>query len=78
MKNEKDNSQLNCTGVLEGLKNLEETFLMMRLGNKAIHEAREENHRLGLPNIFSRRNGKLYFEYLDGTITQEVPDCYKL
>ena len=76
MKTEKDYTLLNYTQALERLEILEETFLIMRIGSKALREAHKENHRLGLPNIFSR-NGKVYFEYPNGTITQEAPDCFK-
>ena len=27
---------------------------VIRIGNRAVHQAQEENHRLGLPNIYSR------------------------
>ena len=38
-----------------------------RIGNFAVRQAREENHRLGLPNIYSR-NGKIIYEMPDGEI----------
>ncbi len=76
MKTEKDYHQLSHSGALERLKSYEITFLISRIGSKALCEAHEENHRLGLPNIFSRK-GKVYFEYPDGTITQEAPNCFK-
>ena len=37
-----------------------------------MERAQEENRRLGIPNAYSR-NGTLYFELLDGSITQENP-----
>ena len=43
---------------------------MTRIANKAAHQAQEENRKLGIPNAFSR-NGILYFELPDGTITRE-------
>ena len=43
-----------------------------RIGNRGVHEAQEENRRLGLPNVYSH-NGKLYYELPDGTITTESP-----
>ena len=43
-----------------------------RIGSRALREAHEENHRLGLPNIFTR-NKNLYFEMPDGTITTDNP-----
>jgi len=43
-----------------------------RIGTEAVKRAQEENRRLGIPNAYSR-NGTLYFELPDGTITQEDP-----
>lgn len=44
-----------------------------RIGNNAVRRAQEENHRLGLPNIYSR-NGKLIYEMPDGEIiVKEMP-----
>lgn len=39
----------------------------VRIGNRAVREAQAENHRLGLPNIYSR-NGKIVYEMPDGEI----------
>ena len=44
----------------------------IQIGNKAVHEAQEENRKLGIPNVYGR-NGKIYFEMPDGTITTESP-----
>lgn len=38
-----------------------------RIGNRAARQAREENHRFGLPNIYSR-GGKIIYEMPDGEI----------
>ncbi len=38
-----------------------------RIGNRAVSQAQEENHRLGLPNIYSR-NGKIIYEMPNGEI----------
>jgi hypothetical protein len=43
-----------------------------RIGTDAVERAQKENRRLGIPNAYSR-NGTLYFELPDGTITQEDP-----
>ena len=48
------------------------TLKIARIGSRALREAHEENHRQGLPNIFTR-NKKLYFEMPDGTITTDNP-----
>lgn len=39
----------------------------VRIGNRAVREAQEENHRLGLPNIFWR-NGRIVYEMPNGEI----------
>ena len=51
---------------------LRETMELKRVGTQSAREAQEENRRLGIPNAYSR-NGTLYFELPDGTITQEDP-----
>lgn len=51
---------------------LKEMVELKRIGTRAAREAQEENRRLGIPNAYSR-NGTLYFELPDGTITQEDP-----
>ncbi|MDQ3712394.1 MAG: hypothetical protein M3388_09270 [Acidobacteriota bacterium] len=38
-----------------------------RIGNRAVRQAQEENHRLGLPNIYSR-NGNIIYEMPNGEI----------
>lgn len=38
-----------------------------RIGNRAARQAQEENHRLGLPNIYWR-NGKIVYEMPNGEI----------
>ena len=44
-----------------------------RIGQNAIRKAREENRRLGLPNV-DEREGKLIFEMPDGEIiVKEIP-----
>lgn len=45
---------------------------MMRIGNKAVQKAREENKQMGQPNVFFR-NGIIYYELPDGTITTQSP-----
>lgn len=40
--------------------------------SRAIKKAVEENRRLGLPNVFSK-NGKIYFELPNGTLTTTNP-----
>ncbi|HET6569803.1 MAG TPA: hypothetical protein VFG50_17690 [Rhodothermales bacterium] len=43
-----------------------------RIESRAVHKAQEKNRRLGILNAYSR-NGVLYFELPDGTVTQEDP-----
>lgn len=38
-----------------------------RIGNRAVRRAQAENHRLGLPNIYSR-NGRIIYEMPNGEI----------
>ncbi len=45
----------------------EQTMEIIRIGNRAVRQAQEENHRLGLPNIYSR-NGKIIYELPNGEI----------
>jgi len=51
---------------------LREMIELKRIGTQSAWKAQEENRRLGIPNAYSR-NGTLYFELPDGTITQEDP-----
>jgi hypothetical protein len=45
----------------------EKALEYQRIGNRAARQAQEENHRLGLPNIYSR-NGKIIYEMPNGEI----------
>ncbi len=50
-----------------------ELFLRIgRIANRAVRKAREANRKAGLPSVGSR-NGRLYWEMPDGTITMENP-----
>jgi len=51
---------------------LKEVGKLLQIGNRAVAKAREENLRLGLPNVYSK-NGRLYFELPDGRITDQLP-----
>ena len=51
---------------------IREMLELKQVGTQAAREAQAENRRLGIPNAYSR-NGTLYFELPDGTITQEDP-----
>ena len=55
----------------------EKALEYQRIGNRAVRQAREENHRLGLPNIYSR-NGKIVYEMPDGEIiVKSIPQTDK-
>jgi len=45
---------------------------LIRIGNRAVRKAQEENRRLGIPNVYSI-NGTLLYELPDGTLTTENP-----
>ena len=45
---------------------------IIQIGNKAIKQAKEDNKRYGIPEVFFK-NGKLYYELLDGVITTDRP-----
>lgn len=50
------------------LETYKQTMEIVRIGNKAVRQTQEENRRLGLPNIYSSRDGKLVYEMPDGKI----------
>jgi hypothetical protein len=45
---------------------------MMRIANRAVRQAQEENRRLGIPNVYSI-NGILYYELPNGELSREDP-----
>jgi len=45
---------------------------IQQIGNYAVQKAQAENHAKGLPNVYSK-NGVIYWQLPDGTITQEDP-----
>lgn len=49
------------------IETYEKALNFQRIGNLAIRKAQAENHRLGLPNVYSR-NGKIIFEMPNGEI----------
>ncbi len=55
----------------------EQTIEIIRIGNRAVRQAQEENHRLGLPNIYSR-NGRIIYEMPNGEIVvKEISENHK-
>lgn len=49
-----------------------DTARFQRIGNEAVRQAQEDNRTLGIPNSFLR-NGTIYYEMPDGTVTTENP-----
>jgi len=45
---------------------------IQQIGNDAVREAQRKNLENGIPNIYSK-NGVMYFQLPDGTITMENP-----
>jgi hypothetical protein len=45
---------------------------MTQIGNRAVRRAQEENHRMGVPNVY-HMNGQTLYELPDGTIATEDP-----
>lgn len=49
---------------------------ILMIGNNAVKKAQINNLKKGIANVFAK-DGKIFFQLPDGTITQEVPDVYK-
>ena len=49
---------------------------MQRIGNITVKEAQRKSLKNGVANVYSK-NGQIYFQLPDGTITQETPKNYK-
>lgn len=45
---------------------------LVRIGNRGVRAAQEENRRLGIPNVYSI-NGILYYELPNGELTRDDP-----
>ncbi|MGB0931195.1 MAG: hypothetical protein ACPGVB_10485 [Chitinophagales bacterium] len=52
-----------------------ETLDILRIGNIAVQKAKAENKKMGIPNVFGK-NGIVYYELPDGTITKEKPEGF--
>ena len=50
----------------------EETLEFLRIGNRAVKRAQEENRKKGIPNVYDF-NGHLYYELPNGELTKEDP-----
>lgn len=49
---------------------------IIRIGNAAVKEAKDENRKLGIPEIFWK-NGVIYYVLNSGKITSIQPDIMK-
>ena len=49
---------------------------ILRIANEAVHKAKQENKRLGIPEYFMK-GGQLYFVLPSGEITKEIPEIMK-
>ncbi len=45
---------------------------MLRIGNRAVKRAQEENRKKGIPNVYDI-NGHRYYELPNGELTKEDP-----
>ncbi|WP_340107013.1 hypothetical protein [Rhodohalobacter sp. 8-1] len=46
--------------------------LLTKLGNRGVKKAQDENHRLGIANVYFK-NGKMYYQLPNGDITTRKP-----
>lgn len=46
--------------------------IIQQIANNAVREAQRKSHENGIPNVYSK-NGVIYFQLPDGTITMENP-----
>ena len=53
-----------------------DSAIILSIANQAVQHAKEENRRLGIPEVFSK-NGKLYYVLLNGELTSEPPEIFK-
>ena len=49
-----------------------ETLEFLRIANRAVKRAQEENRKKGIPNVYSY-NGQIYYELPNGELTKENP-----
>jgi len=50
---------------------------ILKVASKAVKEAQRKSLENGIANVYSK-NGQIYFQLPDGTITQETPKEYKV
>ena len=49
-----------------------QTREFLRIGNRAVKKAQEENRKKGIPNVYSY-NGHIYYELPNGELTKKDP-----
>ena len=54
------------------IETYQKAFEIVKIGNRAVRKAQEENRKLGIPSVYSI-NGKIYFELPNGEITTKDP-----
>ncbi|MFP4487287.1 MAG: hypothetical protein ACLFOC_09990 [Campylobacterales bacterium] len=58
------------------MKDLTLEMSILKIASKAVKEAQRKSLENGVANVYSK-NGQIYFQLPDGTITQETPKEYK-
>ena len=54
------------------LETYKQALEFLRIGNRAVKRAQEENRKKGIPNVYSF-NGHIYYELPNGELTKEDP-----
>lgn len=54
------------------LETYKRMYDFLRIGNRAVKKAQEENRKKGIPNVYSY-NGHIYYELPNGELTKEDP-----
>ena len=54
------------------LETYKQALELLRIGNRAVKRAQEENRKKGIPNVYSY-NGHIYYELPNGELTKENP-----
>ena len=54
------------------LEAYKQTCEFLRIGNRAVKRAQEENRKKGIPNVYAYK-GHIYYELPNGELTKEDP-----
>ena len=54
------------------LETYKRMYDFLRIGNRAVKRAQEENRKKGIPNVYSYK-GHIYYELPNGELTKEDP-----